>query len=117
MPSAYRHDDHGQLRIVVARPVRFSEMADSAFDLIRQYARSSVAVTLRLLEAITLVAQWVQREEDRAALFNQALMIERGSHDGIPEERDRQKVQERFRQAVLVLQECRREVTSRSAVG
>jgi uncharacterized membrane protein len=117
MPSAYRYDDHGQLRIVVARPVRFSEMADSAFDLIRQYARSSVAVTLRLLEAITLVAQCVQREEDRAALFNQALMIERGSHDGIPEERDRQKVQERFRQAVLVLQECRREVTSRSAVG
>ena len=117
MPSAYRHDDQGRLRILVARPVRFGELVDGAFNLIRQHARSSAAVTLRLLEAIILVAERAQREEDRAALFNQARMIERGSHDGLPEERDRQEVQERFRQAVLALQERGwGEVMGRSAV-
>lgn len=116
MPSAYRQDDHGQLRILVARPVRFDEAVDGAFNLIRQHARSSAAVTLRLLEAIIWIAEHVQREEDRAALFNQAVMIERGSHDGIPEERDRQEVQERFRQAVVALQErAWRDVMGRSA--
>jgi hypothetical protein len=44
-------------------------------------------------------------------------MIERGSHDGLPEERDRQEVQERFRRTVLALQErAWRELSGRSAV-
>ena len=117
MPSPYRHDDHHQLRVIVVRPVRFAEVVDGAFNSIRQYGRSSAAVTLRLLDAIRLIAKRVKREGDRTALFNQALMIERGSYDGLPEERDRQEVQERFRRTVLALQErAWRELSGRSAV-
>ena len=117
MPSACRYDDHDQLRIIVARPARFGEIVDGAFDSIRQYGRSSAPVTERLLEAIALIAKRVKREKDRTALLNQAVMIERGSHEGLPEECDRQEVQERFRKAVLALQERSwREPLGRSAI-
>jgi uncharacterized membrane protein len=105
MPSAYRFDDQGQLRILVAKPVRFKELVDSCFDMIRQYGRSSAAVTLRLLDAIILIAERVRTEADRAALSAQAIMIDRGSADGLLEERDRQAVKERFGRAVSALQE------------
>ena len=84
--------------------------------MIRQYGRSSAPVTLRLLDAIGLIAKRVQREGDRTALFNQAVMIERGSHEELSEERDRKEVQERFRTTILALQErAWRELTGRSA--
>jgi uncharacterized membrane protein len=105
MPSAYRFDAQDELRVLVARPIRFKELVDSSFDMIRQYGRSSTAVTLRLLDAIILIAERVRREEDRAALSAQAIMIDRGSRDGLLEERDRQEVKERFGRAVLALQE------------
>jgi uncharacterized membrane protein len=102
-PSPYRFDDDHQLR-VIARPVTFSGVVDAAFNQIRQYGRSSAAATVRLLEAIALIGKCAQRQEDRDALLTQAVMIERGSHEGLPEERDRQDVQERFRKAVTALQ-------------
>jgi uncharacterized membrane protein len=116
MPSPYRYDDDDRLRVIVARPVRFNEVVAGAFDMIRQYGRSSAPVTLRLLDAIGLIAKRVQREGDRTALFNQAVMIERGSHEELSEERDRKEVQERFRTTILALQErAWRELTGRSA--
>jgi hypothetical protein len=51
-----------------------------------------------------LIGKCAQRQGDRDALLRQAVMIERGSHEGLPEERDRQDVQERFRKAVAALQ-------------
>lgn len=118
MPAAYRYDDDHRLRVIVARPVRFDEVIEAAFDMIRQYGRSSGPVTLRLLDAIALIAKRVQREGDRTALFNQAVMIERGTHEGLPEERDRQEVQDRFRRTILALQErAWRDLTGRTAAS
>lgn len=105
-PSPFRHDEKGNLR-VIAKPVQFVEVLDAAFDPIRAYGRSSALVTLRLLEAISRITKRVTRERDLAALFNQALVIERGSREGLPEERDREAVKERFGQMVLTLQEVR----------
>jgi uncharacterized membrane protein len=102
-PSPGRCDVNDQLR-VIARPVTFSGVVDAAFNQIRQYGRSSAAVTVRLLETIVLIGKCAQRQGDRDALLRQAVMIERGSHEGLPEERDRQDVQERFRKAVAALQ-------------
>jgi uncharacterized membrane protein len=66
--------------------VTFAEVTDVAFSQIRQYARADRAVTLRLLEAIAVVAAFVRREEDRTALRRQATMIEWGSHIGLSDE-------------------------------
>lgn len=103
IPSPYRYDGAGTLR-VVATPVTFAEAADAAFNYIRQYGRTSAAVTVRLLETITSVAAHARREEDRAALLRHAMMIERGSREGLAEEWDRKEVEARFHAALQALQ-------------
>ena len=94
MPSPYRHDRENQLR-VIAPAVTFPEIMDAAFNQIRQYSRSSAAVTIRLLETIAVVAGFVRRPEDRATLLRHAEMIARGASGGLPEEQDHQAVEER----------------------
>ena len=104
MPSPYRHDSEDQLRVIT--PVfTFADVTDTAFNQIRQYGRSSSAVTICLLETIAGVAGCVHRSEDRAALLRQAKMIARGARDGLLEDEDRQEVEERFQSANQLLSE------------
>ncbi len=104
MPSPYRHDSRDQLRVIT--PVfTFPDVTDAAFNQIRQYGRSSTAVTIRLLETIAVVAGSVHRSEDRAALLRHARMIARGAGSGLPEDEDRQEVEERFQTANQLLSE------------
>lgn len=77
MPSAWRYDSQHPLR-VVACPVTFPGILDTALNQIRQHARNSVAVTIRLLETITVIAHVAGRMEDRTALRRHADMIVRG---------------------------------------
>jgi uncharacterized membrane protein len=106
MPSPYRYDDTDTLR-VIASPVTFASVTDAAFNQIRQYGHTSVAVTIRLLERIAAVAAHTYREADRAALLRHAVMIEQDSREGIPQEQDRQDVQERFQAVVRALDQRR----------
>jgi uncharacterized membrane protein len=101
MPSPYRHDRQNQLR-VIAPGNTFPQVVDAAFNQIRQFSRSSVAVTIRLLETIAVVAVFVHRPEDRATLLRHAEMIARGASEGLPEDNDRREVEERL-QAVSQL--------------
>ena len=101
MPSPYRHDRQKQLRIIAPADT-FPEIMDAAFNQIRQYGRSSAAVTIRQLEMIAVVAGFAHRPEDRATLLRHAEMIARGASEGLPEAADRLAVEERF-QAVRQL--------------
>jgi uncharacterized membrane protein len=102
MPSPYRYDSTDQLR-VISLGSTFVEVTDVAFNQIRQFSRSSTAVTVRLLETIAEVARFVVRPEDRVALLRHAEMIARGASEGLPEDEDRQKVEERFQFAKQLL--------------
>jgi uncharacterized membrane protein len=93
MPSPYRHDRQNQLR-VIAPADTFADIVDAAFNQIRQYSRSSAAVTLRLLETIAVIAGFAHRPEDRATLLRHAEMIARGAGEGLPEDQDRRAVHE-----------------------
>ena len=99
MPSCYRHDHLNQLR-VIAPANTFPEITDAAFNQIRQYSRSSAAVTIRLLETIAVVAGFAHRPEDRTALLRHAEMIARGATEELPEIVDRQAVEERRQVAI-----------------
>ena len=112
-PTPYRSDETGQLR-VIARPVTWDSIVHTAFDEIRQYGRSSTAVTLRLLETLQRVAQRVTEMEGRAVLLRQAIMIERGSRAGLPEELDRQDVYERYVEVVRTIEEHTSRLTTAS---
>ncbi len=90
----------------------FEGLVDDAFHQIRQYGRSDVAITIRLLEAIEVIAQHTYNEPNRKALLRHATMIERGAQEGLPEELDRQDVQARY-QAVLQALKPRRLRTGR----
>ncbi len=104
IPSAYRYDDKDKLR-VIAEPVTFVDVTDAAFNQIRQYGQTSVAVTMRLLEAIAVIAPFTHTRADRAALLRHANMIECGSHKGITEEFDRNDIKERYLAAVKAIEQ------------
>jgi uncharacterized membrane protein len=104
IPSPYRYDEHNRLR-VIAEPLEFADAIDAAFNQIRQYGQSSVAVTMRLLEAIATIASFTHRKLDRIALQRHAETIERGSQTGIGEELDRQDVQERYLAALKAIEQ------------
>ncbi len=102
-PSTHRYGRDGQLRIV-AKHYAFRGLAAAAFNQIRQYARSSAPVTIRLLEAIRIIAHHIRRKEDREALLHHATMIDRGAKEGLPEPSDQDDVHERFREIVQILE-------------
>jgi uncharacterized membrane protein len=101
-PSPYRRDHNNKLRMVVP-PVTFPAIVDAAFHQIRQSARSNTAVTIRLLETITVIAGCAHRAEDIAALRRHAEMIARGARGGVTEEEDRRDVEDRLKAAKRVL--------------
>jgi uncharacterized membrane protein len=90
---------------VIVPAVTFPGIVDAAFNQIRQYARSSAAVTIRLLETIAVIAGATHRPEDRAALHRHAEMISRGAREGLPEDGDRREVEERYQVAIRALRE------------
>jgi uncharacterized membrane protein len=95
MPSPYRYDCHLQLRLI-ARADTFREVVDAAFNQIRQCSRANAAVTIRLLDTITVIAGFVRRTEDRDTLLRHAEMIARGAAEGLFEDEDRRAVQARW---------------------
>lgn len=102
IPSPGRRDDRGRLR-VVASPVTFPDVLDAALHQIRQAARSDAAVSLRLLEALVPVARAATRREDRDALRRHVELIARGARESLPEQEDRQALEERYRRARTAL--------------
>ena len=118
IPSPYRYDDEGKLR-VIAKGAAFAEVADTAFTPIRQYGRSSALVTIRLLTTLGVVAERVRREEDRQALVRHALMIERASRDALAEQAERAAVEDRYGSVLKLLGEDRslRKTVSSTAWG
>lgn len=86
LPSTERFDDESQLRIV-ARAVPFAEMIETSLGVIRQYARTSPTVTIKILEVAGALATWVRRPADRQALLDQVDAVasdaysEIGQHD------------------------------------
>lgn len=107
LPEAHRYDDRGRFR-VIAHPVTFADVLDAALNQIRQYGRDSVAVTIRLLDALQTIAEHVHRDPDMEALFLHATMIARAG-EGFVEQHDRDAVFARFEQLANALSQFRRE--------
>jgi len=104
MPSARRFDHHGRLRLV-ASGSSFTGTADTAFNQIRQSARSNPAVAIRMLDAITQIAGQVQRAPDTACLQRHAGMIVKGAREAVPEAADLLAVEAAFAAATQALRE------------
>ena len=103
-PSPYRYDDEQNLRVIV-EGVTFEGLIDAAFNQIRQYSKSDVAVTIRLLEAIACIATYTRNSKQRKALRRQAEMILNTSREQISPEQDQKDVQEKYYQVIKALGE------------
>ncbi|MBK7424044.1 MAG: DUF2254 domain-containing protein [Propionivibrio sp.] len=98
MPSSLRFDAHGRLRLVTPGST-FAGIVDTAFNQIRQSARSNPAVAIRMLDTIAQIADHVQNPQDAACLQRHADMIVRGAREAVPEVEDRLAVEARYRAA------------------
>ena len=103
LPTAYRCDDEGRLRIIVCS-VAFANALDAAFNQIRQYGHNSVAVTIRLLEALASVAEHVHCDNDRDVVKLHAEMVSRHT-ESLAEEHDKEVVRERIQRVYSLLGE------------
>ncbi|RCJ20035.1 hypothetical protein A6S26_04705 [Nostoc sp. ATCC 43529] len=98
-PSPYRYDNSNKVR-VIAEGVKFTELVDAAFKQIRQYGRSDIAVTIRLLEAIALIATYTNNSRYQAVLRHHADMILQDSHEALSQKQDYKDVEQRYYQVI-----------------
>lgn len=103
IPSRFRYDDEGKLRIVTDKST-VKGIIDDTFDQIRQAAWSDTAVTLRLLETIQAVGYHSRNPAFRSALRSQADAIFRGSQEGLRDSQDRKDAEQRHRETIRVLE-------------
>ena len=99
MPSAYRCDDDGRIR-VVAPPITFDGIVDAAFNQIRQNSRANAAVSIRLLETIVTIATATVDPARLAHLRHHADLIAAGAREAIPEPADRSTIERRHARAL-----------------
>ncbi|HEV7298837.1 MAG TPA: DUF2254 domain-containing protein [Tepidisphaeraceae bacterium] len=102
LPGPLRYDAKGILRIV-APVTTFDGLVDMAFNQIRQYGRTSVPVTLRLLEVITEAAEQLTGLEERAVLLRHAEMIHREGETKFTEPSDLTDLNRRWAAATAAL--------------
>jgi uncharacterized membrane protein len=87
----------------VAPGSTFAGIVDTAFNQIRQCARSNLAVAIRVLDAIVQIASHVQRPQDAACLQRQAHMIVRRAREAVPGADDLATVEAWFAGVTLAL--------------
>lgn len=101
-PPIYVFDTDNTLRLI-RTPVNFKGMVDAAFNQIRQYGSTSVAVTIRLLEVMENIAVHARSREQRDAIHRQAKMIDRVSSESFSEKYDRGDIRERYEKVLKAL--------------
>jgi uncharacterized membrane protein len=94
MPSNLVHDDQGRLRVEL-RTLTFEDLADAAFDPIRQEARNNVPVSIRLLESLAMLAACVGSDAERQVLRRHGSLIAADVLREISNDKDRRDIEER----------------------
>jgi uncharacterized membrane protein len=95
IPSPYRYDEEGRLRLVIY-PASLTELIEKTIDPIRQYGSSSALVILRLLEICVLVIPHLTDHEALTALERQVMAIDEGVCSGLPQQIDRERVRHKL---------------------
>jgi uncharacterized membrane protein len=86
-PSKYRFDSNGNLRII-ADVLNFEGVLDAAFNQIRQCSIGSIAVIIRLMEALVTIYKFTSKENHKKAVIKHAEMVLRLGKETIKELND-----------------------------
>lgn len=95
LPSCRRYDEEHVLR-VITYPLTIDGIFDAAFNQLRQYGCTSVAVGLRLLEILNVIAQNTDNARVHQAIRRHATMVKEAMVKHISELFDRREVEERY---------------------
>ena len=90
-PTPILHDKKGRVRLI-RNPVTFALLTKAAFSQIREYGRTSTAVTLRLIQTINVAAQCARTTEQRTLLLYHATLVKLSCYTGLAEAADQQCV-------------------------
>ncbi|GHC42972.1 DUF2254 domain-containing protein [Ulvibacter litoralis] len=93
-PSKYRVDEEGKLRIVVDM-LEFEDYLDASFNQIRQFSAGSIAVILKLMDALITINVFAKKELYKKALVKHAQMVLNVGNESLTEENDRANLRER----------------------
>ncbi len=102
LPDGRRYSDDGQLR-VVAVPIRFAELVDTAFDQIRSYGRNDLKLTTRLLDLLARIGGVTADSARREPLIRQAQLTYEGSYAAQTTDGDRETIERCYRTALYRL--------------
>lgn len=83
-PSPYHTDRDGKIR-VIARPVSFETVLDTAFEEILHYGRETKAIVIQLAESLRQITVHAKRADDISAICKFAQHIETVSENHINE--------------------------------
>lgn len=111
MPDANRFDPDGNLRLVVDRQ-SFSSVMHAAFDQIRSYATSSVAVSQRLMECYLRIADNVSEPEQADDVSHQARLTLEGVLEAKHHPADVHVLHEQFNRLNKQLEPLKAKLTS-----
>jgi uncharacterized membrane protein len=81
---------------LVINPVSFADLLNSAFNQLRQHSTKSVAVTIRLLEAYTRIAESTDNPKYWKELAKHAKMLKASADSHFEEAHDRQDLETRY---------------------
>jgi uncharacterized membrane protein len=94
LPSNLLHDEVGRLRVEL-HPLAFEDLADAAFNAIRQDARNNVAVSIRLLEGLTMLATCAPTAAERDVLERHGRLITADALRETENDKDRGDIEHR----------------------
>lgn len=98
-PSKYRFDKENKLR-VIADTLDFEGILDAAFNQIRQFSGGSIAVIIRLMEALITINEFAKKESYQRAVIKHARMVLSMGKETIKEKNDLNDLTERANKIV-----------------
>lgn len=102
LPSPHCCDSNEQLRLIL-KTYTFGGLLDSAFNQLRQHSRSSVAVTIRLMDAFIRIAEGLRDDSHKEQLMQHAKVLRAEADRYLKEEHDRADFEERYQKCVSLL--------------
>lgn len=95
LSDAVYRDDFGRVRLIASFP-SYAHMVNRAIDKIRQAARGMPAVIIRLIDALTVVAEQTTSVDQRRVLLRQGDMVLRSAGESVPDENDLADIRLRY---------------------
>jgi uncharacterized membrane protein len=95
LPSPYRHDSDGRLRVITPA-VTFEGVMDAAFNPIRQYGGTSVPVVIHLVEAMGTLYSRARTDEQRRAIIRHGMLVASTGREQVTATSDREDLEARI---------------------